>query len=221
MANATGAAGSFDPQMPGSPLGGASSGIALGALSSGPDFGTPGNWTVDASNDLVLPVIGTGPTSGAGSSASNLGSVCLEPTAFVAGSGYTPDGTYRIQSTGGGQPDGTASVVITVTGGAITWARIHRPGSGFTSAPTFTVANAINTMTGAAISGGTGGTVTVTVGATGNKPTSMIAPATNKPFRRVVAVGNVADGAAVTPGTYLNRSGRAMVAGDEVWAVAP
>jgi hypothetical protein len=181
----------------------------------------PGNnWSVDASNDLVLPWIGAGPNSGGTNSASNQGSVVLEPTTFVAGSGYT-DGRYRVQSAGGGQPNGTASVEFLVTGGAIVWARVHRPGGGFTSAPTFTVANAVEFSTGAGPGAGTLGTITVTVGNAGAKPTSMITPNANKPFRRVVAVGAVADGAAVTPGTYLNKSGRALVAGDEVWAVAP
>lgn len=222
MANATSAhTGSFDPQIPGSPTGGASTGIGLGPLSSGPDV--TNNFSVDASNDVVLGYMGCGPISGAGSSASNLGSICMEPTTFVAGSGYSPDGTYVIESTGGGAPAGAASVLITVSGGAIIWARIKRPGSGFTSAPTFTVANATLVGSGGqtAITGGSGGTVTVGISATGTKPTSMINPSTNKPFRRVVAAGAVANGAAVTPGTYLNQSGRALVAGDEVYAVAP
>lgn len=217
MANATGAAGTFDPQMPGSPTGGASSGIGLSALASGPD--TTNNWSTDSANDVVLGVIGGGLTS---ASATNLGSMVVEPTAFVAGSGYSPDGTYVIESTGGGAPAGTASVVITVTGGAITWARVKRPGSGFASAPTFTVANAtMQTINGpVAISGGSGGTVTVTIG-TAPKPTSMVTPSANKPFRRVAATGAVAIGAAVSPSTYLNQSGRALVAGDELFAVAP
>jgi len=209
MANATSAStGSFDPQIPGLPLGGCSSGIGLGPLVSGPD--PYNNFTVDSANDYALQFVG----------GNVLGSIVVEPTTFVAGSGYTPDGPYEIQSTGGGAPNGAASIVITVTGGAITWARVKRPGSGFSSAPTFTVANAVNMLTGVAISGGSGGTVTAVIG-TSAKPTSMITPSANKPFRRVVAAGAVANGAAVTPGTYLNQSGRALVAGDEVWAVAP
>jgi hypothetical protein len=218
MANATGSTGTFDAQQPGNTLGGVSSGIGLGALSSGPD--ATNNFSVDASNDLVLPVIGTGPITGAGSSASNLGGMVLEPLQMVAGSGYV-DGRYRVQSAGGGMPNGTASVEFAVVGGVIVWSRIHRPGSGFTSAPTFTVAQAVEFTTGATISGGTGATLTATIGATGSKPTSMVVPATNKPFRRVVAIGAVAIDAAVSPGTYLNKSGRALVAGDELWAVGP
>lgn len=217
MANATGATGTFDPQQPGNTLGGITSGIGLGALASGPDAG---NFTPDASNDVVLPVIGTGPITGAGSSASNLGGMVLEPLQMVAGSGYV-DGRYRVQSAGGGMPAGTASVEFAVVGGVIVWSRIHRPGNGFTSAPTFTVAQAVEFTTGATISGGTGATITATIGAAGSKPTSMVAPSTNKPFRCVTAVGAVAIGAAVTPGTYLNLSGRALVAGDELYAVAP
>ena len=206
MANGTSAhTGAFDAQTPGSPGVGASTGIGLGPQASGPDV--TNNWTVDANNDVTLAFIGS------------LGNVVLEPTTLTAGSGYT-DGRYRVQSAGGGQPNGTASIEFLVTGGAIVWARVHRPGSGFTSAPTFTVANAVEFTTGAGPGAGPLGAITVTIGAAA-KPTSMIVPATNKPFRRVVAVGAVADGAAVTPGTYLNKSGRALVAGDEVWAVAP
>jgi peptidyl-tRNA hydrolase len=43
----------------------------------------------------------------------------------------------------------------------------------------------------------------------------------SKGTRFRVATGAVANGAAVAPSTYLNRSGRAMVAGEGVWAVAP
>jgi hypothetical protein len=204
MANGTSAhPGAFDPQTPGAPGMGASSGIGLGPLASGPDAN---NFTVDANNDLVLPFIGA------------LGNIVVEPTTLVAGSGYT-DGRYRVQSAGGGQPNGTAAVDFLVTGGVIVWARVSRPGSGFTSAPTFTVANALD-ANGNGPGGGTGATITATIG-TAAKPTAMIVPAGNKPMRRVVAAGPVAIDAAVTPGTYLNKSGRALVAGDELWAVAP
>lgn len=208
MANATSAhTGSFDPQTPGSPGAGSSSGIGLGPLASAPDV--TNNWTVDANNDITLGWIG----------GSSLGNVVLEPTTLTAGSGYT-DGRYRVQSVGGGQPNGTASIEFLVTGGAIVWARVHRPGSGFTSAPTFTVSQAVEFTTGAGPGAGTLGAIVVTVGQAA-KPTAMIVPAANKPMRRVVAVGAVAIDAAVTPGTYLNKSGRALVAGDELWAVAP
>jgi hypothetical protein len=42
-----------------------------------------------------------------------------------------------------------------------------------------------------------------------------------KATRYRVATGAVANGAAVAPSTYINRSGRALVAGEGVWAVAP
>lgn len=71
----------------------------------------------------------------------------------TAGSGQT-NGTYTIAATGGGGTGATVS--ITVAGGAITVAHVTNPGSGYTSAPTFTVAE-----------GGTPGTLTATFGSTG------------------------------------------------------
>jgi hypothetical protein len=212
-----GVPGAFDPQQPGNPSGGASTGIGLSCLGSGPDAN---NFSVDQANDVVLPYIGAG-SDAAPSSTTNLGNIVVEPTTFVAGSGYSPDGRYRVQSAGGGRSAGTAEIELTVAGGAITWARVVRPGSNFTSAPTFNVATAVNFDTGATITGGTLGTVTVTIANLGTKPTSVGTPGNNKPFRRVLANAPAANGSAVPPSTYLNYSGRAMVAGDEVFAVAP
>jgi hypothetical protein len=66
-----------------------------------------------------------------------------------AGSGQT-NGTYTISGSGGG---GTgAQISVTIAGGAITSVSVINPGSGYTSAPTFTVAE-----------GGTPGTLTATV----------------------------------------------------------
>ena len=71
----------------------------------------------------------------------------------TAGSGQT-NGTYSIAGSGGG---GTgATVGITIAGGAITAAQVTNPGSGYTSAPTFTVSE-----------GGTPGTLTASVGNVG------------------------------------------------------
>jgi hypothetical protein len=217
MSAATGQAGAFDPQMPGFPSGGASTGIGVSCLGSGPDTN---NFSVDQTNDVVLSVIGGGPNT-APYSLQNLGSFVQEPTTGTPGSGYTPDGRYRVLSAGGGQGAGAAEIELLVVGGAVTWARVVRPGSGFTSAPTFDVSTAKNFDTGATIAGGTGCTVVVTIGNAGTKPTSVGTPGNNKPFRRVLVTAPVAIGAAATPSTYLNLSGRAMLAGEEVYAVAP
>lgn len=71
----------------------------------------------------------------------------------TAGSGQT-NGSYVIAASGGG---GTgATVAITIAGGAITVATVTNPGSGYTSIPTFTVAE-----------GGTPGTLTASIGSIG------------------------------------------------------
>jgi hypothetical protein len=71
----------------------------------------------------------------------------------TAGTGQT-NGTYTISGTGGG---GTgAQVSVTIAGGAITGVSVVNPGTGYTSAPTFTVAE-----------GGTPGTLTATIGSIG------------------------------------------------------
>ena len=217
MSSATGQAGAFDPMQPGNPSGMASTGLGLSCLGSGPD--ATNNFSADASNDVLQQYIGCAPNV-APYSTTNLGNIVMEPTAGTGGSGY-PDGRYRVLSTGGGQPAGAAELELLVGGGGITWARVVRAGSGFTSAPTFDVTTAHNFDTGALISGGTGGTVTVTIGNAGTKPTSVGTPGANKAFRRVQATAPAASGAAVPPTTYLNLSGRPMVTGDEVFAVQP
>lgn len=68
----------------------------------------------------------------------------------TAGTGQT-NGTYTINGVGGGGTGAQAS--ITIAGGVITAVSILNPGSGYTSAPTFTVAE-----------GGTPGTLTATIG---------------------------------------------------------
>jgi hypothetical protein len=143
-------------------------------------------------------------------SASNLGNTLNGPLVVVAGTGYTP-GTYTIDSVGGGMPNGTGAVLVEVTAGGLVTARIVRAGNGFTSAPTFPTAG---------IPAGTGATITATVGLDSPATllgTGIVAP---KGGRYLTAVGNVANNAAVSGG-YLNRSGRAMVAGESVWAVQP
>lgn len=70
----------------------------------------------------------------------------------TAGSGQT-NGTYTITDTGTNFTGTAAQVSITIAGGLITKATVINPGSGYTGAPTFTVAE-----------GGTPGTLTGTVG---------------------------------------------------------
>lgn len=201
----------------GNDVGGASTGIGIGSNQSG--VSPPGNFT-SAATDVLAWHIGGGDNV-APASASNTGQVINPFATFAAGSGYT-NGTYRVQSNAsGGQPAGAAEIEFTVAGGAITSARTVRPGSGFTSAPTFTVANAINTQTGAGPGAGTGGTLTVAVGLLSQIYMLGAAFGTSKNTQRLTATGAVANGAAVTPSTYLNRSGRAMVAGESTWAVEP
>lgn len=77
--------------------------------------------------------------------------VATATTITGAGTGQT-NGTYVINGVGGG---GTGmQMTVVVSGGLVTSAQITNPGSGYTSAPTFTVA-----------AGGTPGTVTVTMAA--------------------------------------------------------
>lgn len=71
----------------------------------------------------------------------------------TAGSGQT-NGVSTVAASGGG---GTGAIVqITIAGGAITSAKVLNPGTGYTSVPTFTVAQ-----------GGTPGTLTATIGNVG------------------------------------------------------
>jgi hypothetical protein len=65
----------------------------------------------------------------------------------TAGSGQT-NGTYSATAS-----TGSATISYTIAGGALTAVAVTNPGSGYTAAPTFTIA-----------AGGTPGTVTATVG---------------------------------------------------------
>jgi len=199
----------------GNDIGGANTGIGVASNQSGP-LSTQIQFST-TTTDFVACHIGDGALA---TSASNTGNIVQEPPAITAGTGYT-NGTYKIESdASGGQGAQAASIFITVSGGAITAARVKRPGSGFTSAPTFTLANAVNVNDGTGIGAGTGGAVTVTVGLDSRAVMLGAAFGTNKGTRRLQAAGSVANGAAVSGG-YLNRSGRTMVAGDQCWAVAP
>lgn len=188
--------------------GGLSTGIGIGTNASG--VPVPGNFTATATD--ALPVrIGGGVKSSAGSSNSdsNLGNIVNGAT-ITAGSGYT-NGVYLIGTTGGGVPDGTGQVQVTVAGGAITAAEISNPGSGFTGTPTVALT---------ALGGGTGGAVTLTTGREGDLDALGTGFGVNKGTRYLIASGAVANNAAISGG-YLNRSGRAMVSGEGAWAVAP
>jgi hypothetical protein len=205
----------------GNDTGAGSTGIGVASNQSGPTVGK--NFTDSVADQLAWHIGGGDNTSVAPSanSASNTGQVVNPPVAFAAGSGYT-NGTYRLPSNAsGGALAGAAEIEFVVAGGVITSARIVRPGSGFTGAPTFTIANAINTQTGAGPGAGTGGTFTVTVGLLSQTYMLGAAFGANKNTQRVTATGPVAINAAVTPSAYLNRSGRAMVAGDATFAVEP
>jgi hypothetical protein len=201
--------------------GGASTGIGIGSNQSGPTVGK--NFT-DSVADQLAWHIGGGDntvTPGTANSASNTGQVINPPVTFAAGAGYV-NGTYRVQSNAsGGQLAGAAEIEIVVAAGAITSARIVRPGSGFTAAPTFTVANAVNINGSGVAIGGGGGTLTVSVGLLSQVYMLGAAFGANKNTQRLTATAPVAIGAAVAPSAYLNRSPRAMVAGDATYAVEP
>lgn len=206
--------GAFASRAGGNDVGALNTGIGIGSENSGNQIA--GNFTVTAA-DATANHIGGGALA---TSAANTGNIVQEPLAIVAGSGYT-NGTYRLGSdASGGQLVNAAEVELTISGGALTAARVIRPGSGFTSAPTFTVANARNVVDGSGPGAGTLATVTATVGLNSRAVMLGAAFGVNKGTRRLQAAGAVAIGAAVSGG-YLNRSDRAMVAGDQVWAVAP
>lgn len=200
----------------GNDTGAASTGIGTASNRSGQ---VTGNFTVAAA-DFVAQHIGGGTVASAGS---NTGQIVQEPIVITAGSGYT-NGTYRLQSNAAAPAlAGAAEIEFTVAGGAVTAARVVRPGSNFTAgAPTWTIANAINTNgTGAGPGAGTLGAFVTTVGLGSRANMLGTGFGTNKGTQLLAAAGAVAIDAAVTPSSYLNRSGRALVAGDQVWAVAP
>lgn len=199
----------------GNDIGGATTGIGFGGNYSGQPV--PGNFTNQAA-DLPSSAIGEGATA---NSAANLGQLVTNIT-LTAGSGYT-NGTYLLNSdASGGQPAGAAQIELTVSGGALTAFRIMRPGSGFTSAPTFTLANAINVATGAGIGGGTGGAAVATVALTSRMYARGATYGTAKGMRLQTAGAVIANGATGTGlNTYINRSGRALAVGDQVGSIAP
>lgn len=208
--------GALNAWQGGNDTGAACTGIGTASNQSGPTVGQ--NFTSNAA-DFVASHIGGGALA---TSAGNTGNIVQEPIALTAGSGYT-NGTYRVDSNAsGGQPAGAAQLQFTIAGGAITAANVIRPGSGFTSAPTFTVANAINTNgTGAGPGAGTLGALVVTVGL-GSRAVMLGAGfGTNKGTQRLTATASTPNGSAVGASTYLNRSGRTMAIGDSTWAVAP
>lgn len=213
--------GALDAAQGGNDTGAASTGIAVGANASGPTVGR--NFTDDAANDFLAHHIGGGPNDAVAPStmsASNTGQVLQVPVTVTAGSGYT-NGTYRITSTGGGVPDGRGEIEFVIAGGALTSARVIRPGSGFTGNPTWTLANARNVADGTGPGAGTLGALLTSVGLMSQAFALGTGYGTNKNTRRVTATGAVAIGAAVAPSTYINRSPRALVAGDSLWAVEP
>lgn len=206
--------GALNSWQGGNDTGAASTGIGTGSNHSG----EPTDSSADSSADFVCQHIGGGALA---TSAANTGDIVQEPVAITAGSGYD-DGTYRVGSdASGGQTADAASLEFVIESGEITSARVVRPGSGFTSAPTFDLANAVNVANGAGVGGGTLGDLVVTVGSGSRAAMLGTGFGTDKGTQRLTAAGAVAADAAVTPSTYLNRSGRALVAGDVVWAVAP
>lgn len=195
----------------GADTGGASTGIGFGSnLRVAPTTGSP-NFTNMAA-DLTLPAIGGGALA---SSAANLGNMVTD-IAFVAGSGYT-NGTYNIDctATGGQTYAGAATIQVVVAGGALTSAVIVRPGSGFTSAPTFPLT---------ALGAGSAGTLTATVGTThgAHAKHSALASTAKKGIRVQTAGATIANGASGTGlSTYINRTGVQIVSGDMIGSVAP
>lgn len=196
----------------GNDIGGMSSGIGFGSGNSG----VPLIQTATAA-DFKEASIGGGTLA---SSASNLGNTLDGIVTGVAGSGYT-NGTYRVDSDlSGGQPAGRGQLEIVISGGAIASRRVTRAGDGFTSAPTFAIANARNVIDGSGPGAGTLGTMVVTASPDSTAVMLGAAFGTNKGARYLVAAGAVAINAAISGG-YLNRSGRAMVTGEAAWGVAP
>ncbi len=131
----------------------------------------------------------------------------------VGGTGYT-NGVYTLNAANGGLTGGTGdlngALQVTVAGGIITSVVTLNAGR-YLTAPAVSLA---------ALGAGSGGAIPLTVPADGVVNVLGAAYGTGKGTRYLVAAGAVAINAAVSGG-YLNRSTRAMVAGDAVWAVAP
>jgi hypothetical protein len=194
----------------GNDIGGLNTGIGFGANFSSQT--SSGNFTVMGA-DLPAAALGNGSQS---SSASNLGQMAND-ISFTAGSGYT-NGTYALESDGAR----AVSVEFTIAGGSIVDARIVRPGSGLASAPTFTLANARNLVTGLAPGGGTGGAITVSIGLQGRIHSLGAGHGAKKGVQVRVSGASIAAGASGTGlSPLVNRSGRALASGDTVVAVAP
>lgn len=208
--------GALNTWQGGNDTGAASTGIGTASNQSGQPV--PGNFTTNAV-DFRAAHIGDGPLA---TSASNTGNIVQEPVAITAGSGYT-NGSYYVESNAsGGQPAGAASLYLTIAGGLVTASRVKRAGSGFTSAPTFTVANALNTDgSGTGPGAGSAGALVVTVNTDSRAVMLGAAFGVNKGTQRLAATVSTANGAVVGASTYLNRSGRTMAIGDQTWAVAP
>jgi hypothetical protein len=140
------------------------------------------------------------------------GQAALLVGALTAGAGYT-NGTYVLVNGAGltgGTGDLNGEVMVTVAGGAITAAVVTKGGR-YLTAPTVNLAT---------LGGGAGGAIPLTTPADGEVDALGSTYGTGKGMRYLVAAGAVAVNAAVSGG-YLNRSGRAMVAGEATWAVAP
>ena len=208
--------GAINAAQGGNDIGGTCTGIGFGS-----NFSTQnasGNFSA-MSADLPAASIGNGATS---VSADNTGNMVVDAT-VAAGSGYT-NGVYLINSdNSGGQPAGAAQVEVTVSGGALTAVRVTRAGARFSSAPTFNLANALNTVTGTVGMGaGTGGSVTATVATQSRMYALGAAVGSKKGLQSKVSaatIANGATGAGLTP--YINRSGRQIASGDTVTATAP
>lgn len=184
----------------------ANSGQAGGALSTGigvgaNNSGTPLTQSATAA-DFAAARIGA-PT---GQNALLVGTI-------TGGTGYT-NGTYVLTHANGGLTGGTGDlngeVTVTVAGGIITSAVVTKGGRYLTT-PSVVIAS---------MGGGASGVIPLTTPADGEVDALGSTYGTGKGMRYLVAAGAVAVGAAVSGG-YLNRSPRAMVAGDATWAVAP
>lgn len=119
-----------------------------------------------------------------------------------AGSGYA-NGTFALSATGGGGTGFAGSV--TVAGGVITAVNVTNPGTGYTSAPTISLA---------ALSGGTGGSVTAAIAAVGNAVVAALAGICPRLLAHAVVDG---------PGTSraAAQAWRATISSDRIIPVEP